>query len=235
MQMHRAEFSPLLRIILIIVFIVVCFAFFYFTDYSRYLTTEKISATIETIRQFITSYGSLGTILYLVAGSFAILINTPTILIIAISTVIFGKLTGILISVIIVYTGISLVYFIAHFLGRPFAKSLFRKKFMYLEKRFEEKGFMTVVYLRLLFFMAPALNWMLGVSNISYKDFLFGSILGTFHNIILFAWLSSLIINRIEEGGSLNPIKTPKLLLPLCIGALILLTIRIIDYRRGIK
>ncbi len=114
-------------------------------------------------------------------------------------------------------------------------KWLFGRRLRTVEERLDERGLMTVFYLRLIFFMSPALNWLLSTTNISYRNLLLGTLLGAAHNIILNAWLSGMVIELITAGKSLNPIETPKLLLPLGIGIVIFFTIRIIDGRRRIR
>ena len=94
---------------------------------------------------------------------------------------------------------------------------------------------MTVFYLRLAFFMWPALNWVLSTSNISYRDLFLGTLIGTIHHIIILVWLTDMIIETISAGQSLNPIQTPKLLLPICIGIIMFIIARIIDRWWSVK
>jgi uncharacterized membrane protein YdjX (TVP38/TMEM64 family) len=101
-----------------------------------------------------------------------------------------------------------------------------------VEDRLQTTGLMTVVYVRLLSFMLPPVNWLLSLMNISYRDLFLGTLLGTAHMIILFAWLSDIIVDRLQAGDSLNPFTTPELLLPITIGIVIFAALRIVDRRR---
>ena len=99
--------------------------------------------------------------------------------------------------------------------------------------RIDERGLMMVVYLRLLFFMIPPLNWILSLSNISFRDYFLGSLLGGVIRIILIAWISATCINLYKVGESMNPLKTHKLLFPLIAWGLILFAVTVMDiYRR---
>jgi uncharacterized membrane protein YdjX (TVP38/TMEM64 family) len=158
-------------------FIAAWVIFYHYIDYSQYLTKDKISFIIGFIRDFVVRFGIFGPILFIAASCLAITINVPTIFIICFSVITFGEITGAIISAIAVYIATTLIYFIAQMLG-----------------------------LRLIFFMSPVLNWLLGITNISYKNFFFGTLLGTAHNIILTAWLSGSIIDLIKAGDSLNPV-----------------------------
>jgi len=229
--MEKFDISIIIRSFFFIAFLLTSFILFKYTAFHNYFTKDGLFITINAIRQLIDQCGSWGVVLYLLTGLLAITFNVPTILIIAISVTIFGKVAGGIIAAIIVYAGISLIYWIAQTLGRPFVKSLFNNGFHKIEKRLRNNGLMTVVYLRLVFFMAPVLNWILCVTSISYKNMLLGTIIGTVHNIIIFSWLSGVVVDLVRTGGSLNPLNTPQLLLPICIGGIIFIVARIIDSR----
>ncbi len=231
----RFERASVIRASILFAFLAAGVIFYYYTDYSHYLTKDKISVTIDSIRGFVASFGLSGPLLFVMAGISAITINIPSVFIIYFAVVIFGGVAGVFISAISIYLATTLIYFIAQLLGRDFVTQLFGKRLKKLEGRLDERGMMTVIYLRLIFFMSPPLNWLLSLTNISYRNFFLGTLFGTVHNIIINAWLSDMVIDLIKSGDSLNPIKTPKLLFPLGIGIIIFLTIRIADRRRRIK
>jgi uncharacterized membrane protein YdjX (TVP38/TMEM64 family) len=83
--------------------------------------------------------------------------------------------------------------------------------------------------------MAPPLNWLLALTNISLRNFFWGTVLGTAHQIIIVAWLTDMVVNLIKTGGSLDPFQTPKLFIPLGIGITILVFTKLIDRRRLAK
>jgi len=223
----RIELSRIIRVSLLLVFIVTTFVLYHYAGYSQYFTKDKISITIDAVREFVSSFGFLGPILYTIAAAVAITINIPTFLIVCLSAIIFGKVAGTIISFIFVGVSTSLIYFIAQLLGRPFTERLFGKRLKKIEERLDERGLMTVFYIRLIWFNSPIANWVLSTTSVSYTNLFFGTILGTAHTIILLVWLSDMIIETIKAGEFLNPIKTPKLLLPICIGITIFITVRV--------
>ncbi|UCD83946.1 MAG: TVP38/TMEM64 family protein [Deltaproteobacteria bacterium] len=231
----RFERSSVIRALVLLAFITAGIVFYRYTDYSQYLTKDKISFAIDSIRSFVARFGLFGPILFVVAGFIAITTNIPTVVIIYFSVITFGGIAGAFIAAICVYIATTLIYFIAQLLGRDFVTQLFGKRLKKLEGRLDERGLMTVIYLRLIFFMSPPLNWLLSLTNISYRNFFLGTLFGTVHHIIINAWLSDMIIDQIKAGGSLNPIETPKLLIPLGIGVAVFITVRIIDRRRRTK
>ncbi len=228
-KIKRFERSTFIRFFIVLAFISAWVVLHHYTDYSRYLTKNNISIAIDAVREFVAGFGIFGPILFITAGFLAVTINTPTIIIISFSVITFGQIAGAIVSFIIISIAITIIYFVAQVLGRRFAKWFFGKRLKKFEERLDKRGLITVVYLRLVFFMSPVLNWFLCLTNISYKDIFFGTLLGTAHNIVLTVWLSGTIIDLIKAGAPLNPIKTPKLLLPACIGLAIFLTVRIVD------
>jgi uncharacterized membrane protein YdjX (TVP38/TMEM64 family) len=231
----RFERGSVIRAFLLLAFITAGIVFYHYTDYSQYLTKDKISFAIDTIRGFAAWFGIFGPILFVVAGFLAITTNIPSVVIIYFSVITFGGVGGAFFSAVSIYVATTLIYFIAQLLGRDFVTQLFGKRLKKLEGRLDERGMMTVIYLRLIFFMSPPLNWLLSLTNISYRNFFLGTLFGTVHHIIINAWLSDMIIDLIKAGDSLNPVKTPRLLLPLGIGVAVFLIVRVFDRRRRIK
>jgi uncharacterized membrane protein YdjX (TVP38/TMEM64 family) len=233
----RLNRSVIIRAVFFVVFIVISIYLYNYTDYSRYITRERISGTIDTIRVFVGDFGFFGSSVFALAGCLAITINIPTVLVVCLAVVVFGGLGGTIVSAISVYLATTLIYFIAQFLGRDFVNWAFGDRLKKVEDRLQTTGLMTVVYVRLLSFMLPPVNWLLSLMNIPYRDLFLGTLLGTAHMIILFAWLSDMIVDRLQAGDSLNPFTTPELLLPITIGIVLFAALRIVDRnrRRGRK
>ena len=56
------------------------------------------------------------------------------------------------------------------------------------EKRLETHAFSTVLVLRLLFYLFPPINWMLGISRISLGSFTLATFLGMLPVTVLYLW-----------------------------------------------
>jgi len=214
--------------VLILFFSTVLFFHWKF-DIGQYLTKENIGPTISTIRTKTANLGAWGLLLFTAAGSLAFMLTIPALLIIYLSVILFGYFVGGIVSTLALLGGTTLIYLTGQALGKPFVHGLFGKRLARVERRFSRRELMNVVYLRLLFFMSPWMNWLLCVTGVKYHNVLLGTVLGTAHNIILNIWLGGLIIDLIQSGQSLNPIKTPKLLIPLIIGLVIFVVVRLVD------
>jgi len=130
----RFERSSVIRALILLAFIAAGIVFYHYTDYSQYLTKDKISFTIDSIRGFMAGFGSFGPILFVMAGVLAITTNILTVVIIYFSVIIFGGVAGAFLSAISVYLATTLIYFIAQLLGRDFVTRLFGKRLKKLEK-----------------------------------------------------------------------------------------------------
>jgi uncharacterized membrane protein YdjX (TVP38/TMEM64 family) len=232
---HKKRLAPaaIFRTVLFATLIVGSIVLYRHTDYSQYITRERLSGTIDSLRRFAGDYGLVGTGVFAVMGCLAITINIPTVLIICFAVIIFGGVTGTLVSAVSIYLATTLIYFIAQLLGREFVEWAFGDRLSRVEAHLQSEGLMTVVYVRLISFMLPPVNWLLSLTNVGYRDLFLGTILGTAHMIILFAWLSDMIVDRLQAGESLNPFSTPELLLPITIGVLLFAALRMVDRRRN--
>lgn len=229
---RKLNTSVIIRACILILILGLSVFLYLYTDYSQYLTKDKIGSAIGSARNLVADFGLWGPVLFISASVIAITVNIPTVFIIYFSVIVFGGIAGLLISAVSAYIAISLIYFLARYLGRDFIAWLFKDKLKKLEKRLNEKGIKAVAYLRLFLFLLPPLNWALSLSNIRFSDYFLGTVLGSAHHMVINAWLSDIIIDLIAAGKSLNPIQSPKLLLPIGIGTLIFITIRIIDRRK---
>ena len=231
-EKKRLKRSVSVRALVFAAFIAAGIYLYHYTDYARYVTKDTVSGTIDSIRLFVSDLGLLGSTVFAIAGCLAITINIPSFFVIVFAVIIFGGLAGAVVSAISIYMATTLIYFAAQLLGKEFVHWAFGARLRKIEDHLNEKGLMTVVYVRLLFFMLPPVNWLLSLTNIRYRDLLLGTLLGTAHMIILSAWVSDMVIDLTKAGQSLNPFKTPELLLPGTIGVVIFAMLRLIDRSR---
>ena len=94
-------------------------------------------------------------------------------------------------------------------------------KIQKFEQRLETHAFSTVIVMRLLFYLFPPINWMLGVSRISLSTFLLATFLGMLPATFLYLWAGEGLI------GFLLSLSLPHSLLILgCAAVLLVLWFR---------
>jgi uncharacterized membrane protein YdjX (TVP38/TMEM64 family) len=198
-------------------------------DIGQYVTGKTIATTITTIRAWAAHFGLWGPIMFVLVGAMALIVMTPPFLIIYLSVLLYGYVIGGIAATLALLGGVTLIYFTGQALGRHFVQRLFGARLARIEKRFSRRQLMNVIYFRLVFFQNPWATWLLCLSSVRYRNVLLGTLLGSAHNIILHVWIGGLIVELIQCGRSLNPMKSPQLLIPIVIGLTVLVVVRIVD------
>src|SRR5262249_60293824 len=89
-----------------------------------------------------------------------------------------------------------------------------------LDDRLERPGVAPVIVLRLLFFLAPPLNWVLGATRVRLSDYVVGTAIGILPGIALTVFLADRITDARSAADLLTAeVLTPALVLAVLIGA----------------
>ena len=88
-----------------------------------------------------------------------------------------------------------------HFLHDTLSARIPEKVLRY-EHRLERHGFSTVLVLRLLFFLFPPINWMLGISDVSERDFRFGTLIGMIPWTLIYTFTGHGLVALFSGGTS---------------------------------
>lgn len=103
-----------------------------------------------------------------------------------------GTFWGSIVSIIGNTLGATAAFLVARFFLRDFVQNKFLTKYKSIEKyetRFLKKGFATVVLLRLIpVFPFNILNYILGVTKVSTKDYIIGTFVGIIPGTIVFVY-----------------------------------------------
>ena len=138
--------------------------------------TERID--VETIRAFMDSAGALGFVAFLLAFAVGELLHIPGLVFVGAASVAYGETLGIVAAYLGAIGSVTLSFFVVRLIGgqplaeveRPFVKRVLR--------RLDDQPLLTVTVLRFVFWMSPALNYVLAMSNVRYREYLIGSALG---------------------------------------------------------
>lgn len=149
------------------------------------------------IREYILSFGFLAPIIFILLYSIrALLFVCPISIFAIISGSLFGLWPGFFYSMIGAFISATIAFFIGRYLARDFVKQYFSKHFYALENK-EIKGFKIVLFLRLIMIMPfDALSYVTGVTKISYKNFILGTILGISAEFFMYSYLGYIGVRR---------------------------------------
>jgi len=154
--------------------------------------TERLD--VATIRGFMEAAGVLGFMAFLAAFAVGELMHVPGLVFVGAASVAYGQTLGTLAAFVGALGSVTLSFYVVRAIGgQPLGdvKSRLARRIL---SQLDERPLRTIAILRLVFWMAPALNYALAMSKVRYRDYLLGSALGLALPIPLavffFDWLS---------------------------------------------
>jgi uncharacterized membrane protein YdjX (TVP38/TMEM64 family) len=177
-----------------------------FTDFS-----------VDRVRAGIESYGALAPLAFMgliVAGLF---VPGPELVLVGIGGAIFGGVEGFVYGWIAAVVGTLLPFLLVRqAVGRYVqrADGIRFRRLRWIDERLAQRGFATVVVLRLLLCMAPPLNWALGATRVRIRHYVLGTAVGVTPGIGLGAYLG----DAVGDAGSWAGLVQPGIVLPAIVG-----------------
>lgn len=208
------------RLALLLAF-VIAFAWVYRRlDVEYYISPEHWSEAFVKIKTWVGDFGSLAPVVFVLAGGLSMVVNFPAALIIHLAVLLFGPWAGSGLALAVILLGTSIIHQLAHHLGRPIILKVLGGRAASPEARIRGSDIKRIVMLRLVLFVNPILSWLFGLAGIPFHRALVGTAFGVLPGIMVLAWLTGEIAQLLEAGESLNPIRTPELLIPLAVSLL---------------
>jgi uncharacterized membrane protein YdjX (TVP38/TMEM64 family) len=170
-------------------------------------------ASLEQVRSMVQCLGVYGAVAFVGLCVGAVLIHLPEIVLIALGGVLFGSVNGFLLGWIGSVAGSTCSFLIARYFMRDAVRRALLSRFgriQAIDDRLARRGFRTILVLRLVLFMAPPLNWAIGVTRVRLRDYVLGSALGVVPCIAV----TSYAADTVSQAGSLTARLTPDTLLP---------------------
>jgi len=160
----------------------------------RFLSPEGRQEVISWIDRVVRSAGFLGPPLFILLYTLGVqaLPATPFN---AAGAFLFGKFLGSVCNILGATAGASLSFFLGRTLLRDFAGDLLTGKLGELDRKAEKHGFPIVFYLRIFWFPFIFLNYGAGATRIRFRDYFWGTFLGTTPAIVI----STLFFGGIRE------------------------------------
>ena len=143
----------------------------------------------ERMAALLRSWGAWGYLLYVV--SFALLepFFVPGLLFVVPASLIWPRPLAFGLS-LLGSVGASVVGFgFARYLARDWVSQRLSPRLHRFDERLAQRGFQTVVLVRLMLFLAPPAHWMLGISRVRFWPFVAGSAIGFVPGIAALTWL----------------------------------------------
>ncbi|MBV4440331.1 TVP38/TMEM64 family protein [Clostridium tyrobutyricum] len=180
---------------------------------------------LHKLRNYIQSYGKFSVFIFIIIYSFKpVLFIIPSSLMSILAGSIYGPYVAAILSMIGCFGSATVAFFLARFFGRTFVDKVLRGKALKLDNNIEKYGFKIMTMMRLSFvFPFDPLSYASGLSKMKYRDFILGTLIGIFPEMITYSFMGK----NIEHPFSI------KFILPILL--LVIVVIIAIALRKRIK
>jgi len=167
----RNEKKGVGKAIVFALFLAAMIALFRFTPAREYISPGYLQRLVH-------SFGPWGPLAFVLLYAGGICLFLPATLFTGIGALLFGTLHGFLYNELGAMLGASLAFYIGRYLGRDFAAGLIGDRLKQYDDRIAANGFATVLYLRLIFFPFTPLNFGMGLTRVTFREYFFGTLFG---------------------------------------------------------
>ncbi len=147
---------------------------------------------LDQVQELISVYPEIAALILIFAKIIGALIFFPGTPLTLLAGVTFGVFWGSIISLIGNIIGATLAFLVSRYFLQKYVTTKFLAKYPMIsryEQRFFSHGLRTVILLRLIpLFPFNALNYLLGVTRVSNKDYILGTAIGIIPGTIAFVY-----------------------------------------------
>jgi len=167
---------------------------------------------VEHIRRWVRGAGVLGWAI--IAGVMALgeVVHVPAVVTYSVCIMIYGKLLGFFVGWVAVIVSVAFSFLLVRAVGGDSLIHTKNRRMQRMLAQLHERPITTVLLLRIVLFAAPALNFALALSRVSFYHYIIGSIVGVVPPLIVFAlavdWFVS-AHNLLVADGWGDPSATP--------------------------
>jgi len=189
MKLNKDQIAKCLLVVVVITAVI--FFCFISRHRSHSFDIRHVLGSPREIKHFILSYGGYSALAFLVIYSLKpVLMILPASLFSILAGNIFGPYYGLMLSMAGSFFAATLAFYLANKLGKSFVDKLLKGKALKLDSDIEKYGFKIILLMRLAFvFPHDPLSYAAGLSKMKYKDFILGTVLGIFPEMICFSFL----------------------------------------------
>ena len=191
--MDNAQNKSTIRIkaFLLVAFLLAAILLLRFSPLSDYLRPQQI-------KEMTMKAGYLAPAVFIFLYAFGICLFLPATLFTGIGAVLFGTLWGFIYNILGAMIGASAAFFIGRYMGRDFAASVIGSRLTKYDQKIADNGFSVTLYLRLIFFPFTPLNFGMGLTRVTFKQYFWG----TFWGIIAGGFVMTFFFATLSEAWS---------------------------------
>lgn len=145
------------------------------------------SFSVERVRALVARAGPYGYLVFIAAFAAGELIHVPGVLFVTAGVLAFGRTTGFVAGLAGALISVSVTFYIVRVVGGRALAAVDRPFMKRVLSHLDDHPMRTVFLLRLVFWMAPPVNYALALSDIRFRHYFIGSLLGLVAPIALIA------------------------------------------------
>ena len=151
-------------------------------------TPVRSYLTVDSLGRFLNATGIWAPVTFMAVYAIGVCLFIPGTFLTGLGAAIFGPYLGFLYVWIGAMIGASGAFFIGRTLGREFAASLVGDKLKKYDEAIGRNGFATVLYLRLVYFPFTPMNFGMGLTKVTFRDYFSGTGLGILVGTFIFTF-----------------------------------------------
>jgi len=171
MNTDKKGFTPKIKALFFVIFIIAVILLFRFTSLKEYLHPQAL-------KDIFARSGPLAPLFFILSYAVGVCLFLPATLFTGIGAMLFGAFWGFLYNITGAMLGAAAAFFIGRYLGRDFAASLIGDRLAKYDKKIADNGFAVTLYLRLLFFPYTPMNFGMALTRISFAQYFWGTFFG---------------------------------------------------------
>ena len=156
--------------------------------------TEILQST-QGITFFFTQYGGYALALYLILFVVLGATGVPPMLFMVPTRFIWNGPMAFAVSLCGGLGAALFGFWLSRHMGRDFLSRHIPKHLHRFDTRLRQNAFTTVIVLRLMFFLMPPVNWLLGLSRLRSGTFIAGTVIGALPGTIFFTFVGHTLVD----------------------------------------
>lgn len=134
--------------------------------------------SVDAIRAWMLGAGAAGVLLFVAAFALGTLVQIPGMLFVAAAALAYGTLAGAAVALVGAVISVAMSFWLVRTVGGKLLTEVDKPLMKRVLARLDRAPVRTVAVLRLVFWVAPPLNYALALSNVSGRAYLIGSAVG---------------------------------------------------------
>jgi uncharacterized membrane protein YdjX (TVP38/TMEM64 family) len=165
-----------------------------------YATGIHEQVTVEAVRELVDDAGLLGPVVFVLLFSLEGL-GVPGMIFMLTAIIVWPPWLAFLMNWLGAIAAGTVGFGYARYMGRDWVAAHLPERIRRFETAINQRSIRTVIVIRLLFFLAPPAHWALGLSPVSFRDFMIGSAVGFIPAMLLVSLIGAPVFEWVRKDS----------------------------------